>query len=185
MLHQALITMRNPNSIHKLVKPSDIISAGNGLSGIVSIFMSIQQHPVAAAALILVSGVLDFFDGRVARKYGYASEFGKQLDSLCDLVSFIVAPVVFAFTCLAPLPAWQAGILVVYVAAGLLRLARFNVTGTVAGGRYFEGMPVPFSIAIIGLYFVFRALQLPMLLWLLLYLIHAGLMVSTLKIRKL
>jgi CDP-diacylglycerol--serine O-phosphatidyltransferase len=174
------------NNILNFIRLPDWISLGNGICGALAIISCIKNYnTLYPAGLIVAGGILDFFDGRVARKYGLSSDFGKNLDSLCDIVTFIVAPVVFSFTYIERLSAWETVILVFYIAAGLLRLARFNVTGTLSGGKYFEGMPVPFSIVLIILYFPMLMLSIPMTLWIVLFLIHGCLMISTVKIRKL
>ena len=124
---------------------------GNGLSGAMSIYFSINGQFVLAAVMIAVGAICDLFDGRVARSMNIESEFGKQIDSLCDLVSFIVAPAVFAYFTGLNQP-WFLLIEAFYVLAGILRLARYNVTGTTDGGKFFEGMPVPVSIGVVALY---------------------------------
>ncbi|MCR6640214.1 MAG: CDP-alcohol phosphatidyltransferase family protein [Sporocytophaga sp.] len=177
--------MQNNNILNFIRKP-DWISLGNGICGALAIILSIKNYnPLFPAGFVVAGGILDFFDGRVARKYNLASDFGKNLDSLCDIVTFIVAPVVFAFTYIENLSVWETAVLVFYIAVGLLRLARFNVTGTLSNGKYFEGMPVPFSIGLIVAYFPILHLSLPMVSWIFLFLIHGGLMISTVKIRKL
>lgn len=99
------------------------------------------EFPVAASAIIL-AGVFDGLDGRIARMTNTTSLFGKELDSLCDIVSFGVAPAVLAYYW-ALLPygryGWLAAFL--YVATTSLRLARFNSQKT--SGRYFTGLPCP------------------------------------------
>jgi CDP-diacylglycerol--serine O-phosphatidyltransferase len=84
-------------------------------------------------------------DGRIARLTGTESDFGAQLDSLADVISFGIAPAILAFSWgLAPLGrlGWAAGFL--YVAAAAMRLARFNIQSTAGGDkRYFVGMPSP------------------------------------------
>ncbi|MBO9702064.1 MAG: CDP-alcohol phosphatidyltransferase family protein [Sporocytophaga sp.] len=174
------------NNIFNFIRIPDWISLGNGICGGISILLSIKNYnALFPAGLILAGGILDFFDGRIARKHGLASDFGKNLDSLCDIVTFIVAPVVFALIYIDGLAIWEMAILIFYIAAGLLRLARFNVTGTLSGGKYFEGMPVPFSIVLIFLYFPILMFSLPMTLWIVLFLLHGCLMISTVRIRKL
>lgn len=176
--------MKKENDIRNFVNIPDYISIGNALSGVLSIFMALDGQYLIAACLILLGAIFDLFDGRVARKLNMASEFGVQLDSLCDVVSFIVAPAVFAFAVLGS--AWYVNILLAfYVVAGVLRLARYNVTGTTDGGKYFEGVPVPVSLVLPFLYFVFNHYQINLSIWLLLYCIHGILMVSVIKIKKL
>jgi CDP-diacylglycerol---serine O-phosphatidyltransferase len=176
--------MVTDNSIKNFIRLPDVISLCNGVCGMVSIIFSITDNPVYAALFIMLAGFMDYLDGKVARRLSLTSEFGKQLDSLCDLCSFIIAPIVFAYNTVE-IQNWQFLVLILYIVAGLLRLARFNITGTLSDGKYFEGMPVPFSIIIIISYFLFLFLDWNLSVWLALYFIHAVLMVSTVKIRKL
>jgi CDP-diacylglycerol--serine O-phosphatidyltransferase len=101
-----------------------------------------------AAPFIGIAIVLDMLDGRIARMTGTTSEFGVQLDSLADLISFGMAPAILAFQWgLAPLGrlGWAAGFL--FVTAAALRLARFNIQ-TPSDKRYFVGMPSPAAAAV-------------------------------------
>jgi CDP-diacylglycerol--serine O-phosphatidyltransferase len=96
-------------------------------SGFYSIIASINGDFFPAAVAILVAGLFDGLDGRVARLTDSTSRFGMQLDSLCDLVSFGVAPALLAYLwALIPYGryGWLAAFL--YVATTALRLARFN-----------------------------------------------------------
>jgi len=96
-------------------------------SGFYSIVASINGHFYAAAVAILIAAVFDGLDGRVARMTGSTSLFGMELDSLCDLVSFGVAPALLAYLwALTPYGryGWLAAFL--FVATTALRLARFN-----------------------------------------------------------
>lgn len=110
--------------------------------GFYSIIAAIKGDFFVAATAILIAAVFDGLDGRVARMTGTTSTFGKELDSLCDLVSFGVAPALLAYYW-ALLPygryGWLAAFL--YVATTTLRLARFNTQkGT---SKYFIGLPCP------------------------------------------
>jgi CDP-diacylglycerol---serine O-phosphatidyltransferase len=176
--------MANKNSIFNFIRLPDLISLGNGTTGLLSIFASLNNDPESAALFILIAGVFDFFDGRVARRLNLASPFGVQLDSLCDVCSFVIAPSVFLYTTNSLPFELKFVFCVIYLLAGLLRLARFNITGTTDGGKYFEGMPVPFSILVVCLFFVFRYFNLPLWTWAVLYPVHALLMISTFRIRK-
>jgi CDP-diacylglycerol--serine O-phosphatidyltransferase len=101
-----------------------------------------------AAPFIGVAIVLDILDGRIARMTGTTSDFGVQLDSLADLISFGMAPAILAFQWgLAPLGrmGWAVGF--VFLTAAALRLARFNIQ-TVSDKRYFVGLPSPAAAAI-------------------------------------
>ncbi|MEN9443836.1 MAG: CDP-diacylglycerol--serine O-phosphatidyltransferase [Bacteroidota bacterium] len=176
--------MRHPNSIFNFVRLPDIISLGNGLSGAASIYLSLNGYFAAAIAAVGVGALCDLADGKVARKMGLSSEFGKQIDSLCDLVSFILAPMVFLYSIGLQAP-WAVAIEGLYVLSGISRLARFNVTGTTGGGKFFEGVPVPVSFFLLGVYFPLVWFNLSFTILAVLFLIHAVLMVSTVKIPKL
>ena len=96
-------------------------------SGFYSMVASINGHFYAAAVAIIIAAIFDGLDGRVARMTGSTSNFGMQLDSLCDMVSFGVAPGLLAYLwALKPYGryGWLAAFL--YVATTALRLARFN-----------------------------------------------------------
>lgn len=117
--------------------------------GFYSIVASINGHFFAAAVAILIAAVFDTLDGRVARMTGSTSEFGKELDSLCDLVSFGVAPAILAYLwALTPYGryGWLAAFL--YVATTALRLARFNTLS--ASGPNFVGLPCPAAAMMIA-----------------------------------
>lgn len=120
-------------------------------SGFYSIIASINGHFFAAAIAILVAAVFDGLDGRVARMTGSTSTFGMELDSLCDMVSFGVAPGLLAFLwALTPYGryGWLAAFL--YVAATALRLARFNSQTVASPGHDFTGLPCPAAAGMIA-----------------------------------
>jgi CDP-diacylglycerol--serine O-phosphatidyltransferase len=127
-------------------------------SGFYSIVSSFNGHFFAAAIAILVAGVFDMLDGRVARMTGSTSTFGMELDSLCDMVAFGVAPGLLAFLwALTPYGryGWLAAFL--YVAATALRLARFNAQAidnrdskTSATSSDFTGLPCPAAAGMIA-----------------------------------
>ena len=110
--------------------------------GFYSIIASVKGDFAVAATAIIVAGVFDGLDGRIARMTNTTSLFGKELDSLCDMVSFGVAPAILAYYwALIPYGryGWLAAFL--YVATTSLRLARFNSQKT--SSKYFTGLPCP------------------------------------------
>ncbi len=118
--------------------------------GFYSMLAAIQGDFSVAATAILIAAVFDGLDGRVARLTGTTSTFGKELDSLCDQVSFGVAPAVLAYYwALQPYGryGWLAGFL--YVATTALRLARFN-SQPPAVSKNFVGLPCPAAAAVIA-----------------------------------
>jgi CDP-diacylglycerol--serine O-phosphatidyltransferase len=141
-----------------------------------------------AAPFIGVALVLDMLDGRIARMTGTASEFGVQLDSLADIISFGLAPAVLAYAWgLAPLGRLGGAVGFLFVTAAALRLARFNIQkGT--DKRYFVGLASPAAGAIIAstvFYYPAGLASKPeAYLAVLLVLIPALLMVSTIRFRS-
>lgn len=120
-------------------------------SGFYSMIASINGHFFAAAIAILVAAVFDGLDGRVARMTGSTSTFGMELDSLCDMVSFGVAPGLLAYLwALTPYGryGWLAAFL--YVAATALRLARFNAQSVASPSHDFTGLPCPAAAGVIA-----------------------------------
>jgi CDP-diacylglycerol--serine O-phosphatidyltransferase len=141
-----------------------------------------------AAPFIGVAMVLDMLDGRIARMTGTASEFGLQLDSLADIVSFGLAPAVLAYAWgLAPLGrlGWAAGFL--FVTAAALRLARFNIQKN-TDKRYFVGLASPAAGALIAatvFYYPVGLQEKPLAyLTVILVIVPALLMVSTMRFRS-
>ncbi|MEI6805313.1 MAG: CDP-diacylglycerol--serine O-phosphatidyltransferase [Myxococcaceae bacterium] len=105
-----------------------------------------------AAIAVFFAGFFDTFDGRVARLTKTQSEFGVQLDSLADVISFGAAPALLVYKW-ALLPLGSIGFLGVffYAACGAIRLARFNVMAARNNdsGEYFTGLPIPLGAAVL------------------------------------
>ncbi|MEO7252554.1 MAG: CDP-alcohol phosphatidyltransferase family protein [Arenimonas sp.] len=108
-----------------------------------------------AAVLVPSAFVFDVFDGRIARWRQTQSALGRELDSLADVISFGVAPAAMAFA--SGLNGfWDCLVLVYFVACGVSRLARYNITAEAlaadASGKvkYFEGTPIPTSVVLVA-----------------------------------
>ena len=116
----------------------------NLFCGFYAIIASIDGKFVAAAIAIIIAGVFDNLDGKIARATGTTSKFGIEYDSLADLMSFGLAPGLMIYLwALKPLGriGWLAAFL--FMVCGALRLARFNTqVGTVSSER-FVGLPIP------------------------------------------
>ena len=92
---------------------------------------------------ILIALVADGLDGRAARFFGTSSEIGKEMDSLCDLVSFGVAPGILAYVfCLHAFSWFGCAVAICFALCGAWRLARFNVNVNIVHG-YFMGLAIP------------------------------------------
>ncbi|MEX1029782.1 MAG: CDP-diacylglycerol--serine O-phosphatidyltransferase [Paenibacillaceae bacterium] len=158
----------------------NIFTIANLFLGIVSIIFVFNNESEIAAMLVIVAMLTDGLDGRVARALNVTSEFGKELDSLSDVISFGVAPafIVYsvAFQDFNSPAAWIAT--AIFPICGALRLARFNVISGVPG--YFIGLPIPAAGGVLATMALFyKELSTPMLL--IAELILSFLMVSNIK----
>ncbi len=153
----------------------------NLVCGVLSIYYSFNQEFTIAALLIIGSLVADGLDGKVARALGISGDFGKELDSLCDGVSFGVAPafLMYHYGDFESIKVIGLSVVAIFSVCGVLRLARFNtMVGEVKG--YFLGMPIPTAGCLVAT-FVLSDIKLN--LWFLvgLMLLWGPLMVSTVK----
>ena len=119
--------------------------------GFYAIVQAFTGHPDRAALGIVLAGVCDALDGRLARLAHSASRFGLEFDSIADIVSFGVAPAVLAYSAGGLDELGRTGLVMafLYVAGAALRLARFNVTPSRYRGR-FEGMPSPAAAGMVA-----------------------------------
>lgn len=139
-------------NIIKLIKPADIITLVNALLGFASIIMTLQGKLESALILILIAVIADGADGAVARYSGFGV-LGANLDSLSDVISFGVAPAVAAFFSFGG-QGYLAGVSTgLFLVCGILRLARFNVSGKKDG---FEGIPITAGGFIVALFLLTR-----------------------------
>ena len=171
-----------------------ILTLGNIFLGFFSMVKALEGRFLAATICLVFAGILDKFDGLVARKTGTDSEFGRELDSLADVISFGVAPALLAYTWglrHVPKLGWAACFL--FLMCATLRLARFNVQSGTTDKRWFVGLPSPAAAAVpVTLVMAYSAWHAgrpqlgeeePILAWLLLVLTAASafLMVSTFR----
>ena len=160
-------TRRQPNKRHfSMIRDfhvADFFTLANGASGTAAIFLAMEYmrdarpgRVYAASVLVVAALAFDVLDGRIARRRHSSSPLGRELDSLADVISFGVAPAALAFA-VGMRGELDVLVLLYFVACGISRLARFNVTaaqlsdgsGKVA---YFEGTPIPTStVLVLGL----------------------------------
>jgi len=129
----------------------NLLTSAALFAGFYSVISGINGKFEAAAIAIIVAGLLDGLDGRVARMTNTQSDFGEQYDSLSDLISFGLAPALLAFnwslsslgeiSTMAGKLGWLAAFL--FMACAALRLARFNTQAGIADKRYFQGLASP------------------------------------------
>jgi len=141
---------------------ADWFTLGNAVCGTSALFSSMtyrqtgdRAHVYIACALIFAALIFDILDGRIARWRQKSSAMGRELDSLADVISFGVAPAVMGYAC-GLQGFYDRVALVFFVACGVSRLARYNVTADALSGgtgkvSYFEGTPIPTSIVLASL----------------------------------
>lgn len=160
--------------MHKRQKPFSIIrefhladwfTLGNAVCGTGAMFSMLTylqttdiMHVYIACGLLVAALIFDVLDGRIARWRQQASEMGRELDSLSDVISFGVAPAVIAYGC-GMQGFYDRIVLAYFVACGVSRLARYNITAEALSEgegkvKYFEGTPIPTSLLLVALMFV-------------------------------
>ncbi|MCG7410664.1 CDP-diacylglycerol--serine O-phosphatidyltransferase [Paenibacillus sp. ACRRX] len=154
----------------------NLFTIGNLFLGIISIMLAFNDEVNLAALMVIIAMLLDGLDGSVARALNVQSEFGKELDSLSDVISFGVAPAFVMYVCafseLNPALAWV--VTAIFPICGALRLARFNVIEGIPG--YFVGLPIPAAGGVVCTLALFhKSIAAP-------YLIVAMLLVSYLMV---
>lgn len=142
------------------LKPADFLTLANAACGTFAVFMCLNfldtsdpRYLWAAFSAFPLALVLDFLDGYVARRFRTSSALGLELDSLADIISFGIAPAVVAYT-LGMRGGWDVLILMVFVACGIGRLARYNITfGQLsdATGKvtHYQGTPIPSTVILV------------------------------------
>lgn len=139
------------DSIRGIYLLPNLLTTAGLFCGFYAIVAAINGHFVAAAHSILLAGVFDILDGKIARLTHSSSAFGVQYDSLSDLTSFGLAPGLLVY--LWGLHevgriGWVAAFM--YVACAALRLARFNVQTGIQDRRYFRGLPTPAAAGVLA-----------------------------------
>ncbi len=161
----------------KLVKLPDLLTLMNIFMGLIAILLIINEDYLLAIIALLLAVLFDYLDGKVARLMNREGEFGKQLDSLADTISFGVAPAIFGFSLIQT--NFALIVFALFLFAGVLRLARYNIMEFTGD---FAGMPITINGLVIPLIYF---LKVPTNIYPYIYLFLAILMVSPLKVKKL
>lgn len=140
---------------------ANIVTFFNITSGIFAIYFLTHDEFFAAALFAWLAGGFDIVDGKIARKYNLSTEFGIQLDSYADFLSFVIVPTMYIYFAVidgkelelfTPLVVFA---FVYYVISGLRRLIQFNINaeeGEVS--KYFTGVPTPLGAILLWLTFL-------------------------------
>lgn len=159
----------------------NLFTLANLLLGILSLVYTMEGEYQLSAIMILISMVLDGMDGKVARRLDAASPFGKELDSLSDLVSFGVAPAILIYSFkLTALGVSGLLIALAFALCGAIRLARFNVSNITT---HFIGVPITAAGSLVAI-LALLGNKLPFISFPIVVVILSYLMVSNLKVPK-
>jgi CDP-diacylglycerol--serine O-phosphatidyltransferase len=154
---------KKPNKPFSMIREfhlADWFTLGNAFCGVGALFSAMTYlktnlvlHLYLACGLIPFALAFDILDGRIARWRQKTSAMGRELDSLADVISFGVAPAAIAYAC-GMQGLYDRIVLLFFVACGVSRLARYNVTAEklAEGGdkvKYFEGTPIPTSLLLV------------------------------------
>ncbi|NVN91243.1 MAG: CDP-alcohol phosphatidyltransferase family protein [Desulfuromonadales bacterium] len=202
---------QKPFSLIREFQLADWFTLANAVCGTGALFSVLTylqttdvSHVYYACGMVFAALIFDVLDGRIARWRRKHSVLGRELDSLADIISFGVAPAVIGYGC-GMQGLYDRIILTCFVACGVSRLARYNVTAEALSGdegkvKYFEGTPIPTSLLLVMMMawavsqgavrenlwfgqFVFAGFTLHPLA--LLYAVSGSLMVSRIRIPKL
>lgn len=150
MASEQIDTPERPLRMYIYILPN-LVTTCNIFCGFFAMIYTLKQNYLYAAYAIVVAAIFDQLDGRLARLTRSTSKFGAEYDSLCDVVSFGVAPALLMFHwALQPFGrlGWMACFL--FVTCGAIRLARFNVQVNIIEKNYFQGLPIPMAGGIVA-----------------------------------
>lgn len=132
-------------------------TVGNLVLGMTAVLLCLNGYGNWAALLVLTGMAVDGIDGRLARALGVESDFGRQLDSLADIVTFGAAPAAIMYQAqLHALGLFGAAVAILFTVAGAVRLARFNILH--GHDRHFVGLPITAGGGIMAAFTLCRGL---------------------------
>ena len=147
---------------------ANIVTFFNITSGILAIYFLTHQDFFGAAMFAWLAGAFDILDGKIARKYQLSTEFGVQLDSFGDFLSFVIVPTMFIFFGVINgkeihflNTTFVAFAFIYYIISGLRRLIQFNINtdaGTVS--KHFTGIPTPLGAILLWIIYLSWASEL-------------------------
>ena len=142
---------------------ANLFTMVNITAGLLATYFITQNNFTLAIILAWIGGAFDIFDGKIARKYGLSNEFGIQLDSFADFLSFVLVPVFLIFQAvyshLDGISLMAAAVAsIYYVISGLRRLIQFNIDAD-AGSveKFFVGVPTPLGAILLWLVYLGNA----------------------------
>ncbi len=144
---------------------ANIVTFANISLGVIAIYFIQKNNFTAAIILAWIAGALDIADGKIARRFNLSCEFGVQLDSFADFVSFVLMPAFLLFYALKKSNEFElllgGVVFIFYIISGLRRLIEFNLkseAGSVA--RYFEGIPTPLGAILLWVLYLLYSYEI-------------------------
>jgi CDP-diacylglycerol--serine O-phosphatidyltransferase len=131
------------------------LTLGNLFFGVFAIIAASRLEFVAAGVYVLLGGICDALDGRVARATNAGTEFGEELDSLVDAITFGLAPGMIMYFAVLNRSGWDWVWVFLFAACAVLRLARFNIEQAGSAKTYFQGLPSPAAGITLASYYWF------------------------------
>ena len=131
------------------------LTLGNLFFGVFAIVAASRQQFTQAGWYIVLGGICDAFDGRVARATNSEGRFGEELDSLVDAITFGLAPAMIMYFAVLNREGWDWFWCFFFTACAVLRLARFNVSQAGTSKTYFQGLPSPAAGLTLSTYYWF------------------------------
>ncbi len=157
---------------------ANIITFGNIACGVIAMHLIVQKEFFIAIVLAWIAGALDIADGKVARKFNLSTEFGIQLDSFADFLSFVIMPSFLLFYSLNITNTLQEVVIgfvfIYYIISGLRRLVEFNLkvdAGSVE--KYFEGVPTPLGAILLWILYLLHSYNIIQNVWIIAFLVVA------------
>jgi CDP-diacylglycerol--serine O-phosphatidyltransferase len=145
---------------------ANLITFGNIAAGLIAIHFIVHGDYFTAIILAWIAGALDIADGKVARKYNLSTEFGIQVDSFADFISFVIMPSFLLYYAITEQSTGLTQILVglvfiFYIISGLRRLIEFNINAEEGeAARYFVGVPTPLGAILLWILYLLYAYSL-------------------------
>ncbi len=131
------------------------LTLGNLFFGVFAIIAASRLEFTAAGVYVMLGGICDALDGRVARATNAGSEFGEELDSLVDAITFGLAPALIMYFAVLNRDGWDWVWVFIFAACAVLRLARFNIEQAGTAKMYFQGLPSPAAGITLASYYWF------------------------------
>ena len=152
--------MRTPRVRRAVVVLPNGFTLASLFFGIFAIVAASRGNHRNAGVDVVLGGVCDALDGRVARMTGSGSRFGEELDSLVDAVTFGLAPAMIVYFAVLNKEGWDWVFAFIFAACAVMRLARFNVTQAGGSKTHFIGLPSPAAGMTLATYYAFSQTKL-------------------------